>query len=149
MKKGALILPFIMIISAMAHGATTSVPQDQLENYKKAVTISIADKKPQCHYAQSGYLVQPLEGIIISSQSAVINSDGTQPVLIFRHDFKEEKVQQVTKVTSSADYKTVLSVEVSEAKYGEQSVNTGTLLNPKIEKRTTWNNYFRVVCSFE
>ncbi|MGZ3770604.1 MAG: hypothetical protein ACXVCP_18040 [Bdellovibrio sp.] len=148
MKKFLIILVSIFSNTSMAKAGTTKyLNKNELESYKKAVILALAGKQQKCRYSDQSHYMYNLEQIIPSTTSANITEDGKQPILTFFDDDKESQVY--LKVTSTADYMSILSVEATFLKWIKQEVNVGSLLKPVIIEKSGFVPYFTANCTFE
>lgn len=137
MKIGFLSSTLIAaLLSSTAFAEYKTIPQSQLETYKKAVVIAgQRSSLNNCHESGAqGLAERDLGTYIKNADSGKIDLDGNQPILIFECGSVSGRAntKAIATIITSRDYKSVTSIKVEELQLSD--VNTGDLLNPHIVK---------------
>jgi hypothetical protein len=133
MKKMVLTLALSIVCSS---AFATPVPAEKLDSYKQAVHYALAKVQLRCSFtpATAQWLngqkdAEVLNAVIDQSTEADLNQSGTQPVLTFQNN---AYYVRAIKVTTSADYKSILAMDYSQYYLSSTPVNLGTIVNPNI-----------------
>lgn len=137
MKTGFLSSTLIAaLLSSTAFAEYKTIPQSQLETYKKAVVIAgQRSSLNNCHESGAqGLAERDLAAYVQNADSGKIDLDGNQPILIFECSSVSGRAntKAIATIITSKDYKSVTSIKVEELQLSD--VNTGDLLNPHIVK---------------
>lgn len=143
MKKVILLALSLLTFDALA----TPIPTSQLQSYRDAVKFSLAQNPLNCTWNPSNYnwISGSLAKALEYTDSADLSSDGQQPLLTFV--YHGASLKAVYKVTTSSDYKSVLSVTMEQTTCGVQSVNVGDLRKPVIVQQEVCSPQASVVCN--
>lgn len=145
MKKLLAIMSLSLITSFNVFAAKSSIPENQISAYKKAVVLAIRNSSFECT-VESGSFEGNFGTMINSATSAEIDSDGVQPLLIFKSS-SDDNTKQIISLTTSADYKTILTLRGENLEKVTKEVNSGDLRNPSISTISTFQSYGVGVCS--
>lgn len=125
-----LLTPFLISVNAFAK----SVPTSSFSTYKEAVRMDLSQETLPCEITdgvQKGEQLNLSPTVIDDATFAEVDSNGSQPLLIFTKQDKVEK--KVVSITTSPDYKRIVSVEYDF--YSVTIVNSGNLQVPDITKK--------------
>lgn len=144
MKSLVAVVLSLFAVSALA----TQIPQDKLATYQKAVRLSLEQTPLTCAYPAGidHWAAGSLAAAIDATTDGDINNQGAQPLLKFTEKSGSDNTQFDFTVTTSADYKTVVSVKFEQKEFSSHDVNLGTIENPNIVSQTTWTVTQTVVC---
>lgn len=129
MKKVFVLVSLAITWTLSAHAALTPIPKEKLENYKNAVVVVMRNNPGYTCEVLSGSVAGGVDTMVLESTSGELDASGAQPILVFKSIQDKEKTE--VRVTTSADYKAVLAMEVEKYAWGQ--VLKGDLRNPKVE----------------
>ncbi len=135
-KKTAIALAFsIVTVNAFAQ----PIPAAQLPSYKKAVKLAVGYKNLACTSVLNNiYDYKTLDEVLDATTSADLDLSGAQPLLVFSKGDNQNRM--TASVTTSADYKSVVSILVAESSAKSTDVNSGTIANPSISTQVVWSD---------
>lgn len=122
-----IALLVVTVTGSTVFAAPQPIPTERLKDYKMAVLIAIRQSKIECIVTKgspSASVVSRLD----RAQSGTVNLEGTQPLLELTSEEAGER--SVVTVTTSSDFKTIVSLKVED--FHKDKVNVGDLLNPSI-----------------
>jgi hypothetical protein len=139
------VFSFLAVSLTAASVFASPVPDSQLAEYKKAVAFSAIDVNLGCSMVSGSLSLDfgSFSDYVNQAQSAEISDQG-QPLLIF--NIEKSKVKSVVSVTTSSDFKQIVSVRVEESKYISKEVNKGSLRNPEFVVEGSWQTTAVVSC---
>ena len=131
-KKIELLLSLTLL---SANAMATPIPQAKLVSYQEAVQIALDQNPLNCTMTHNfGWANGTLGSAIRNTNSGELNTDGTQPLLIFSYD--DGSIKFSFNVTTSANFKSVISVTFQQESCSKQNVNLGDLEYPQILQKT-------------
>lgn len=121
-----------VLLTSSASAEYNNIPASQLDDYKTAISIAL-NRTNFRNCAISGPLAGTAEEFIKAADSAKIQNDGKQPILIFEISAAKysNAGKAATTIVSSSDYKSIISLRTDE--YVLSEVNIGDLKRPRIE----------------
>ena len=143
MKNQIAILAFIAVVASNAFA--TPIPKEKLASYQEAVKLALDEKPLECSMTPAfGWANGTLGDTIKNTTFGVLDSNGSQPLLIFSYNDGSAKFEY--QVTTSSDYKSVLSVTFRQETSSKGEINIGDLDNPKIVEQEMWNLVLTANC---
>jgi len=122
-----VVLLALSLVSTLAFA--TPVPQNQLKSYKDAFGEAESNSAFSCKVT-SGSDDISIPVIVDQAMSAEVDASGGQPALTFTALSADSSFKSVVEVTTSADFKSIVSI--SGATYVLGNINLGTLVKPEI-----------------
>ena len=144
MKTIAIAVAFLTTVTAFA--GTTPIPREKLADYIDAVIMAIDGSAFEC-VTESGSMSGQLVDKVFGATSAEIDDAGAQPLLIFKSSDAEH--QRIVCVTTSTDYKTLVSIRIEDLQVSTQEVNQGDLINPSMTSIAQISSVGVGVCKFK
>lgn len=143
MKNQIAILALIAVVASNAFAMP--IPKEKLASYQEAVKLALDEKPLECSMAPGfGWANGTLGDTIKNTTSGVLDSNGAQPLLIFSYNDGSTKFDY--QVTTSSDYKLVLSVTFRQETSTKGKINIGDLDNPKIIDQEKWDLVLTANC---
>jgi hypothetical protein len=127
-------------------GPTDPLPADQAKSVKEAVDAAISQTTFTCtsatgSFKKSGEAQKALRNFYVNTSVQVyVMENGTQPILKFLDPASAEDLSEATGfITTSSDFKSILSMNGYREAITTVRTNVGTILNPEwkdVQKRT-------------
>lgn len=141
-----ITMPVVGIFFWMFSAAAAPIPKERLGDYKAAVMIQLEKWAAVCSMETGeGIFGITLGQLVAGASRAELSSNGVQPLITFL--FEENSTTQITtSVTTSMDFKSIVSVRVVRSTLETFKKNFGDLRNPRIEPVTEWIDKSVAVC---
>ncbi len=146
-NRSAILAITLMSISTFA----SQVPANKLESYKQATNLALARAQLKCKFTPATVKwrdratdAEALNYIVTEATSAVLNDSQAQPVLTFNYD--GDDLRQSVAITTTADFRSIVSVDFSQYSLSSEQVNLGTIVNPNIITPIVMSNQVSVSC---
>lgn len=145
MKNLKMLLPAALIAFSMnAKAELTEVPQSEMNSYKEAVLLKLADRQMECvhwekflNYSSPKAYKEVLEYLISHADKIMVDTQNLSPALIFQvPEITSKKAQPNAKgystVSISIRQNQKYIAKVEARTYELTTVNNGTLVKPVI-----------------
>ena len=145
-KKNSCIALALFLASVHSFASLMSmIPQEKVPQYAQAVKLALMAQRPlRCDIV--GWKAGSLANEFDSMDSGEIDDQGAQPLLILIQGDQQTGQRYVYTVTTSADYKSVISIRYEEQNYTHSITNEGTIENPSIVNHDEWKTITSALC---
>jgi hypothetical protein len=130
-------------------GSSDPLPADQAKSIARAAGNAMIGVSFDCTASHKNYADKSFISNIVGIHGVQVfmAEKGSQPVLRFYHNFKTASRHEIeATVTTSADFKSIVSMTGVFFTTETRSINTGTIIDPKWEESQSRNVIGSATC---